>query len=240
MAIEVINRGTSANDGTGDNIREAFRKVNDNFDQVLTNDTTDYTTATTPLAGTEIALVEQGGTFKKVAVSEFGGGGDDTFTLHFQTLNKTWVLNTWYQQNSNAGFNISGTATYGTGSVPTSTVHLNGSWLLIPSNFIIDEITFGIQATQGTSGQLYSTEVYITRGELAYESIGNTQSNLEIISQEVVSATISVGNPKFYKKLTIASHTPLDLSILQVVMRNTSATTNLTYNVSMAIKFKKA
>jgi len=73
MAIEVINRGTSDNDGTGDNIREAFRKVNDNFDQVLTNDTTDYTDATTPLAGTEIALVEQGGTFKKVAVSEFGG-----------------------------------------------------------------------------------------------------------------------------------------------------------------------
>lgn len=84
MAIEVINRGTSANDGTGDNIREAFRKVNDNFDQVLTNDTTDYTTATTPLAGTEIALVEQGGTFKKVAVSEFGGGGTQSYFVDWE------------------------------------------------------------------------------------------------------------------------------------------------------------
>ena len=44
MAIEVINRGTSANDGTGDNIREAFRKVNDNFTEV---DTQVYKTIST-------------------------------------------------------------------------------------------------------------------------------------------------------------------------------------------------
>jgi len=45
------------------------------LDLKLSNNPTDYTDATTPLAGTEVALVEQGGTFKKVAVSEFGGGG---------------------------------------------------------------------------------------------------------------------------------------------------------------------
>ena len=44
------------------------------LDLKLSNNPTDYTDATTPLAGTEIALVEQGGTFKKVAVSELGGG----------------------------------------------------------------------------------------------------------------------------------------------------------------------
>jgi hypothetical protein len=33
MAIEIINVGSSANDGTGDTIREAFIKVNDNFAQ---------------------------------------------------------------------------------------------------------------------------------------------------------------------------------------------------------------
>lgn len=32
MAIETINIGTIANDGTGDDLREAFRKVNDNFE----------------------------------------------------------------------------------------------------------------------------------------------------------------------------------------------------------------
>lgn len=34
MAIEVINIGTIANDGTGDDLREAFRKVNDNFENL--------------------------------------------------------------------------------------------------------------------------------------------------------------------------------------------------------------
>ena len=31
MARQVIDIGTVGNDGTGDSIREAFRKVNDNF-----------------------------------------------------------------------------------------------------------------------------------------------------------------------------------------------------------------
>ena len=113
MAIEVINRGTSANDGTGDNIREAFRKVNDNFDQVLTNDTTDYTDATTPLAGTEIALVEQGGTFKKVAVSEFGGGGSSVNKQIFHWWGGNWstaVLDRYYYIGFNGGA-IEGTTT---------------------------------------------------------------------------------------------------------------------------------
>ena len=58
------------------------------LDLKLSNDVADYTTATTPLAGTEIALVEQGGTFKKVAVSEFGGGSSD---LLFDYVNPNGV-----------------------------------------------------------------------------------------------------------------------------------------------------
>lgn len=36
MAIEIINVGTSANDGTGDALRDAFIKCNDNFDELET------------------------------------------------------------------------------------------------------------------------------------------------------------------------------------------------------------
>jgi hypothetical protein len=36
MAIETINIGNIANDGTGDDLREAFRKVNDNFGDLNT------------------------------------------------------------------------------------------------------------------------------------------------------------------------------------------------------------
>jgi len=37
MAITTINVGLIANDGTGDDLREAFVKVNDNFDELDTN-----------------------------------------------------------------------------------------------------------------------------------------------------------------------------------------------------------
>ena len=34
MAVELINLGLIANDGTGDDLREAFRKVNNNFEEL--------------------------------------------------------------------------------------------------------------------------------------------------------------------------------------------------------------
>ena len=37
MAKQVINIGTSANDGTGDQLRNAFDKLNDNFNEVYGN-----------------------------------------------------------------------------------------------------------------------------------------------------------------------------------------------------------
>jgi hypothetical protein len=65
MAFEQINRGTTANDGTGDNIREAFRKVNDNFDKTLEEVTT---------AGVERAyIINADGSQGTKATSDFGG-----------------------------------------------------------------------------------------------------------------------------------------------------------------------
>lgn len=37
MAIQTINIGTSANDGTGDNLRNAFIKTEDNFNELYSN-----------------------------------------------------------------------------------------------------------------------------------------------------------------------------------------------------------
>ena len=34
MAKQVINNGTTAGDGTGENLHDAFQKVNENFDEV--------------------------------------------------------------------------------------------------------------------------------------------------------------------------------------------------------------
>lgn len=61
----------------------------------LSNDETTYTAATLPLTGTELALVEQGGTFKKVAVSEFGGGGGTSdIVIDLQNGSQTQITTT--------------------------------------------------------------------------------------------------------------------------------------------------
>ena len=41
MAKQVIGIGTTANDGTGDSIRDAFDKCNDNFTELYTDDAGD-------------------------------------------------------------------------------------------------------------------------------------------------------------------------------------------------------
>ena len=52
MAKQVINIGTTANDGTGDPLRSAFDKVNDNFTELYSDDAGDVNsiTATAPIA----------------------------------------------------------------------------------------------------------------------------------------------------------------------------------------------
>ena len=53
MAKQVINIGTTANDGTGDPLRSAFDKVNDNFTELYTDDAGDVNSI---VAGTAISV----------------------------------------------------------------------------------------------------------------------------------------------------------------------------------------
>ena len=48
MAKQTINIGSSANDGTGDQLRTAFDKVNDNFDELYTTADTKATVTSAP------------------------------------------------------------------------------------------------------------------------------------------------------------------------------------------------
>ena len=51
MAIQTINIGTIANDGTGDDLREAFVKVNSNFTELNARSTESTTVAYLGSAG---------------------------------------------------------------------------------------------------------------------------------------------------------------------------------------------
>ena len=79
MAKQAINIGTTANDGTGDPIRSAFDKVNDNEDELYEGANI---TATAPLAKTSVAdtsvtlaISDDGITATQLAVSGNGSAG---------------------------------------------------------------------------------------------------------------------------------------------------------------------
>lgn len=60
--------------GTSQSVSATQNAVKSYVDTKLSNDISTYTPATTPLSGTEKALIHDGIDFKEVAVSEFGGG----------------------------------------------------------------------------------------------------------------------------------------------------------------------
>lgn len=96
MAKQVINIGSTANDGTGDPIRDAFDKVNDNFTELYSDDAGDVgsITATAPIerdsatGAVTISLADNGITFAKLEnryteLSALGSG--TSFALNFST-----------------------------------------------------------------------------------------------------------------------------------------------------------
>ena len=74
MAKQVINIGTTANDGTGDALRSAFDKVNDNFTELYSDDAGDVNSiiATAPIVrdsatgNVTISLADDGITYAKL------------------------------------------------------------------------------------------------------------------------------------------------------------------------------
>ena len=80
MTIQNINIGQFANDGTGDDIREAFRKINENFDELDLRET-ESTTASNLGTGTAIFNSKVGDDLQfktlaagdKIAITEVSG-----------------------------------------------------------------------------------------------------------------------------------------------------------------------
>ena len=91
MSKQIINIGTVANDGTGDNLRDSFDKVNDNFNEVYAGVATvarNYTPATAIGADGDLAgQVAYDGSF--IYVCELDYNGADPIWL--KTAIATWV-----------------------------------------------------------------------------------------------------------------------------------------------------
>ena len=116
MAKQAINIGTTANDGTGDPIRDAFDKVNDNEDELYEGANI---TATSPLTKTSVAdtsvtlsIADDGITATQLAVDGNGSSGQVLTSQSDGTF--TWATGIAGDVDSvNAGSGISVNATTG-------------------------------------------------------------------------------------------------------------------------------
>ena len=169
MAKQDINIGVEGNDGTGDSIRESFRKTNENFSELYAvfgvggqitfttlSDTPDELTPNTiPLvndAGTLIQLVEL------ASNSALGGGAQDTITFSFDSPGKLVISSAFTQVSDDLSPTLGGpldAGGFGIANVGISTAEaerLNTTHASL-SGITIDDLVI----TKGYADQRYIT-----------------------------------------------------------------------------------
>src|SRR6056300_1746414 len=137
MAKQTINIGTTANDGTGDPLRTAFDKVNDNFTELYSDDAGDVGSI---IAGTGISVDQATGD-----VTITNDSPDQTVTL---TASTGMSITGTYPDFTIASV-IQGNATH-TGDV-------TGSTALTIANDVIDYANMGAEFT--TSAVISASDV---------------------------------------------------------------------------------
>jgi len=139
MAKQIINIGATANDGTGDPLRDAFDKINDNFDEVYnyTNGFIDYNDTTGAVSLTA-------NTWTTIPNDGAGGFSNDTY----KPEGVTELMNV------------------STGAIDTSELHL-GDAILIRNDFEINPNTnnalLEFRYQLGSGGNIYTLETTLGR-----------------------------------------------------------------------------
>tara|TARA_B100001057_G_scaffold27524_1_gene25295 strand:- start:229 stop:1737 length:1509 start_codon:yes stop_codon:yes gene_type:complete len=116
MAKQTINIGSSANDGTGDPLRTAFDKINDNFDELYSTSLTERVSLdTSPQLGGNLDVVTHSivsTTNRDIVLAPHGTGAVKASSLKFLGTSISSDDSTMVQINE--GLNVSGATTLST------------------------------------------------------------------------------------------------------------------------------
>ena len=185
MAKQTIGIGTTANDGTGDTLRVAFDKINDNFDELYTDDAGDVgsITATAPIARDSAT-------------------GDVTISLNDNGVTHAKLENRYTAQTSIS--TLTGTVSFdcSTASSFKLSGNLTGAYTIDLSNYKKGQVItiFPLQAQSITlDAQGSSTNTFNKIGGVDYD---NSTSNILQIECVDDSATDPIF---FYSIATFAS-----------------------------------
>jgi len=200
MARQVINRGTSANDGTGDNLRDGAGKVNDNFTELytafgdgstLTAGTFITTTSTNTLQNKSISL---GSNTITGTTAQFNTAlTDGSFaTLAGSEVLTNKTIDTATNTISNlTNSNLSGSAAITNANLATPSISIGG----ITFNLGDTDATPALDLTDATNYPTSSLTGTITNAQLA-GSIDNAKlsnSSVSIIADDSSAQSISLG-----------------------------------------------
>jgi hypothetical protein len=134
MAIQTINIGTIANDGTGDDLREAFVKVNSNFTELNARSTESTTVANLGSAG-EGVFGQISGTelqFKKIVAGTAISLAADANAITINSTSTGLPSVQIFADNNNITLDSNGNALTLAGG-GTTTTNLSGTTLTISS-----------------------------------------------------------------------------------------------------------
>jgi len=116
MAKQTINIGSSANDGTGDPLRTAFDKINDNFDELYSTSLTERVSLdTSPQLGGDLDVVTHSivsTTNRDIVLAPHGTGAVKASSLKFSGTSISSDDSTQVQINE--GLNVSGATSLST------------------------------------------------------------------------------------------------------------------------------
>lgn len=212
MAKQTINIGTSANDGTGDPLRTAFDKVNDNFTELYNDDAGDVDSVN---AGTGISVDQTTG-----AVTVTNSAPDQTVSL-------------------SDGTGISTSGTYPsftiTNSAPnaTHTGEVTGSGTLTIANDVITYAKLGTEFT--TSAALatnvdFSTAQVFTKTLTAATTLTFSNTEIGMVKDLVITGDFALTLPTGSTVAGVYDGTVSNL--IQVVV---TGATQYWYSISKAI-----
>lgn len=85
MALQVINVGSAPNDGTGDAIRTAYIKCNDNFAEIYSRVQTTPPTTSTGSAGDSAGMYAFNNVYFYVCIADFDGSSTIWKRVAFDT-----------------------------------------------------------------------------------------------------------------------------------------------------------
>src|SRR6056300_199195 len=200
MARQVINRGTTANDGTGDNLRDGAGKVNNNFTELytafgdgstLTAGTFVTTTSTNTLQNKSISLGSNTITGTTAQFNTALTDGSFATLAGSEVLTKKTIDTATNTISNLTNSNLSGSAAITNANLATPSISIGG----ITFNLGDTDATPALDLTDATNYPTSSLTGTITNAQLA-GSIDNAKlsnSTVSIVADDSSAQSISLG-----------------------------------------------